>query len=134
MPSVLLRWVRRTKSARPIRRTSPPSRVPGRETYSSLRNLESASASEGASAAGVRSERQDHRQFVENDGRVFDKHGIGEAGLSRKRNEACAEFLQKRFVGAVLFLSGGEIDELAVNEGELAMNDGGAEGARHGEK
>ncbi len=42
--------------------------------------------------------------------------------------------MQKRFVGAVLFLSGGEIDGFAVNEGKFAMNDGGADGARHGDK
>src|SRR5258708_27134956 len=72
--------------------------------------------------------------FVEDPAIVLDKHGVGKAGLSRKRNEPRAEFLQKRFVGAVLFLSGGEIDELAVNEGKFAMNDGGADGARHGDK
>src|SRR5256885_11515724 len=34
-----------------------------------------------------RSERQDHRQFIEHDGRIFDKHGVGKSRLGGERNK-----------------------------------------------
>src|SRR5260370_14737889 len=37
-------------------------------------------------AAGRRSERQDHRQFIENDGGVFEEHGVGQFRVCRERN------------------------------------------------
>jgi len=76
--------------AGPMRRTSPTSRVPWRgETYSSFRNPgEGMSKRRGLATAGLRSEREDYRQFIENDGRIFDKHGVWEIGLGGKRDNA----------------------------------------------
>src|SRR6266851_2110504 len=131
MPSALLRLVSPTKIFRPMRRTSPPSRVPGRETYSSFRNLASASASDGTSRRRVA---VPSGQFTENDGGIFDEHGVGKIGLGRKRNNASAQFAEQFFVSVVLLLGGGQIDGLAVDEGKFAMDDGRADGACDGGK
>src|SRR5207248_1246848 len=106
-PSALLRRVRPTKSLRPMRRTSPPSSVPGRDTYSSFRNLESVSEQLSFATASLGSERQDHRQFIEHDGRIFNKHGVGKSGLGGKRNNAGAQFTEQLLVSVVLFLGYG---------------------------
>src|SRR5438034_1111360 len=126
-PSTLLRCVRPTKSFLPMRRTSPPSRVPGRDTYSSFRRrrcpshrektlcrphaAQDIAAFEGSgkryvfelskprerlserlslATASFGTERQNHRQYIENDGGVFNKHGVGKRGLRGKRNNASA--------------------------------------------
>ena len=57
--------------------------------------------------ASFRSERQDHRQFIEHDGRIFDKHGVGKSRLGGKRNNAGAQFTEQLFVRVVLFLGYG---------------------------
>src|SRR5260370_20317523 len=36
--------------------------------------------------ASLRSERQDHRQFVENDGTIFDEHGVRKGRFRRESN------------------------------------------------
>ena len=40
--------------------------------------------------ARLRSERQDYRQFIENDGGIFDKHGVRKVRLRGERNNADA--------------------------------------------
>jgi len=85
-------------------------------------------------AAGLRSERQDHRQFIENDSGVFDEHGIGKIGLGGKRNNARAQLAKQLLVGAVLLLGCGQINGLAVDEGKFAMDDGWADSTRDGGK
>ena len=54
-----------------------------------------------------RSERQDHRQFIEHDGRIFNKHGVGKSRLGGKRNNAGAQFTEQLLVSVVLFLGYG---------------------------
>src|SRR5713226_447257 len=58
-------------------------------------------------AAGRRSERQDHRQFIENDGGVFDEHGVGKIRLGGKRNNTSAQFAEQLLVSMMLLLGGG---------------------------
>src|SRR5258707_234683 len=81
-------------------------------------------------AGGRRSERQDHRQFIENDGGVFDEHGVGKIGLGRQRNDASAQFTEQLLVGAVLLLGDGQVDGLAIDERKFAIDDGWADGTR----
>src|SRR5207302_8078517 len=82
--------------------------------------------------ASLRSERKDHRQFIENDGGIFDEHGVGKSGFGRKRNNAGAQFAEQLLVIMMLLLGRGQIDGLAVDEGKLAMDDGWADGTRYG--
>jgi hypothetical protein len=79
-------------------------------------------------AASFRAKRQYHRQFIEDDGGVFDEHGVGKIGFGGKRNNAGAQFSKKVFVRVVLLLSGSQIDGLAINEGKFAVDDGRADG------
>src|SRR5260370_32923555 len=37
--------------------------------------------------AGLRSEREDYRQFIKNDGGIFDKHGVRKVGLGGQRDK-----------------------------------------------
>ena len=83
-------------------------------------------------AASLRSERQNHRQFIENDSGVFHEHGVGKIGLGRQRNDASAQFTEQLLVGAVLLLGYGQIDGLAIDERKFAINDGWADGTRDG--
>ena len=83
-------------------------------------------------AARLRAERQDDGQLVEDDGRVFDEHGIRKPGLGRKREDAGPQFFQERFIGAVLLPRFCEIDGLAIDERDFAMDNGGTDGARDG--
>src|ERR1700674_4169102 len=83
-------------------------------------------------AAGRCSERQDHRQFIENDGGVFDEHGVGKIGLGGPRNDASAQFAEQLLVGVVLLLGDGQIDGLAIDEGKFAIDDGWTDGTRDG--
>ncbi len=55
-------------------------------------------------------------------------------GFGGKRDNARAQFAEQVLVGVVLLLGGGQIDGLAVDEGEFAMDDGGADGACDGGK
>ncbi len=79
-------------------------------------------------AAGVRSKGQDHRQFIENNCRILDKQGVGEIRFRGKRDNASTQFAEQIFISVVLLLRGGQIDGLAVDEGEFAMDDGRADG------
>src|SRR5438046_5413707 len=45
-------------------------------------------------AAGRHSEGKDHRQFIENDGGVFDEHRVRKIGLGRQRSEEHTSELQ----------------------------------------
>src|SRR6266403_2260604 len=63
----------------------------------------------GLATAGPRSEGQDHCQFIENDGGIFDKHGVWEIGLGGKRNNAGAQFAEQNLIRVVLLLGGGQI-------------------------
>jgi len=83
-------------------------------------------------AAGRRSEGQDHRQFIENDGGVFDEHRVRKIGLGRQRNDANAQFAEQLFVSAVLLLGYGQIDGLTIDEGKFAIDDGWADGTGDG--
>ncbi len=82
--------------------------------------------------AGLRSEREDYRQFIKNDGGIFDKHGVRKTGFGTKRNNAGTQFAQQLLVGMVLLPGGGQIDGFAVNEGKLAIDDGRADGTCDG--
>ncbi len=82
--------------------------------------------------AGSGAERQDDGELVEDDGGIFDKHGIGKGGLFGKGDDASAERGEKRFVGAVLGAGLGEINGLARDESELTVDDAGTDGARDG--
>ena len=83
-------------------------------------------------AASFRSEREDHRQFIEHDGGIFNENGVGKIGLGRERNNAGAQFAEKVFIGMVLLLSCGQINGFAVDEGKLATDDGWTNGAYDG--
>ncbi len=61
----------------------------------------------GLATAGLRSEREDYRQFIENDGRIFDKHGVWEIGLGGKRDNAGAQLPEQNLIGVVLLLGRG---------------------------
>ena len=79
-------------------------------------------------AAGLRSERQDHRQFIEDDGGIFNKDGVWEIGFGGKRDNAGAQLAEQLLVSVVLLLGGGQINGLAVNERKFAIDDGWANG------
>jgi len=93
---------------------------------------EGLSEGSGFGSAGFRAERHDDREFVEDDGRVFDEHGVGEIGFGGEGDQAGAEFFEELFVSVVLLLCFGEVDGIAVDEGEFAVDDRGADGARDG--
>ena len=86
----------------------------------------------GLTAAGLGSERQNKRQFIENNRGVFDEHGVRKLGFSGKRNHAGAQFAEQVLVGVVLLPRGSQIDGFAINKREFAMDDGWANGARDG--
>src|SRR5690348_5558602 len=52
--------------------------------------------------ASFRSEREDHPQFIENDCRIFDKHGVGQSRFGGKRNNAGAQLPEQIIVSMVL--------------------------------
>ena len=83
-------------------------------------------------AAGLRSEREDYRQLIENDGGIFDEHRVGKIGLGGKRSNAGAQFTEQLFVSVMLLLSGGQIDGFAVDKRKFAMDDSWANGTRDG--
>ena len=92
----------------------------------------------GFGAAGIGAQGKDDGQFVEDDGGIFDEHGIGESGFGGERDDFGAELFEELFVGVMLFAGFGEVDGAAVEEGEFAIDDGGADGAgdggEHGER
>src|SRR2546422_7954234 len=77
-------------------------------------------------AAGFRSERQNHRQFIENNGGIFNKDGVWEIGFGGKRDNAGAQLAEQSLISVVLLLCGGQINAFAVDEGKLAIDDGWA--------
>ena len=70
--------------------------------------------------------------FVEHDRGIFDEHRIGKSRLWLERDDARAEFLKQRLVGAMLLFSLGEIDRLPGDKGQLTVDDAGTDGARNG--
>ena len=86
----------------------------------------------GFAAAGLRAQRQDHRQFIENNSGIFDKHGIRKIGLGRKRNNAGAETFEKLLIGMMLLPRSGETDRLTIDEGEFTIDNGRTDGACDG--
>ena len=86
----------------------------------------------GFTAAGLRAQRQDHRQFIENDSGIFDKHGIRKIGLGSKRNKAGAETFEKLLIGMMLLPRSGEINRLAIDEREFTIDNGRTDGACDG--
>jgi hypothetical protein len=71
----------------------------------------------GFRAAGINAEGKDDRQLVEDEGGIFDEHGIGESGFGEEGDYASAELFEELFVGAVLFAGFGEVDGAALEEG-----------------
>src|SRR5258707_11172640 len=59
-------------------------------------------------AARFCSERQDHGQFIEYDGGIFDEHGVGKIGLGGKRNDKKTQYWGGVREGGVVRLGGGE--------------------------
>ena len=86
----------------------------------------------GFGLAGFCAEREDHGEFVEDDGGIFYEHGIGESWFGGQRMDVDAEFGEEMFVGGVLRLGFGDVDGLAIDEGEFAIGQGGADGTRDG--
>ena len=50
-------------------------------------------------------ERENDGEFIEDDGGIFDKHGIGKMRLGGEGNDTSAEFFQKHFVSVMLLAS-----------------------------
>src|ERR1700676_2129848 len=88
--------------------------------------------SSGFGTARGSAERENDGDFVENDSRIFNEHGIGERGLGRKREHASAETFEQLFVSAMLLLGFLQIDGLAIDEAELAIGEGRADGTSDG--
>src|SRR5258708_29061840 len=62
---------------------------PGKRDAFQLSKLgEGLSERRGLATAGLRSEGQDYRQFIENDGGIFDKDGVWGVGLGGERKKA----------------------------------------------
>jgi len=88
----------------------------------------------GFTAARFGSERQNHGKFIEDDGGIFNEHGVGKIRFSRERVDAGAKFFEQRFVRSMLRAGFLQIDGLALHKSELAMDDRGTYGARDGSK
>ncbi len=69
-------------------------------------------------------ERKDDGEFVENDRGIFDEHRIGQIGLGGERVDVDAQFREEMFVSGVLGLGFGDVDGLAIDEGEFAVERG----------
>jgi hypothetical protein len=82
--------------------------------------------------AGFRAKGKDDSEFVEDDCGVFYEHGIGEGWFGGERMDSDAQFCEEMFVGSVLRLSFGDVDGLAIDEGEFAVGEAGAYGASYG--
>ena len=83
----------------------------------------------GFGAARFGAQRKDHSEFIENDGGIFDEHGIGKRRFRGERDDCDAEVLQELLIGTMLFAGFLEVDGEAVEEGEFAIDHGGADGA-----
>ena len=70
----------------------------------------------GFRAAGHGTEGKDDGKFVEDDGGILDKHGVGEIRLRGERNDTSAEFFEELFVSEMLRTGDFEIYGLARDE------------------
>src|SRR5579884_3542331 len=111
MPSGFVRFVMPANNFLPIRRTSPPSIVPGSFTNSSPRNLPSASANDAASL---------RRKSVHHNRRIFNEHRIRQFRLGRQGNHPRPQFLQQRLVRPMLFLRFFKINRLPLDVAQFA--------------
>ena len=80
----------------------------------------------------LRAQRKDYGQFIEDDGGIFDKHGVRKIPFGGKGDNARAQFFEKSFIRVMLLLSLCQIDPLAINERKLTIDDGRADGTRYG--
>ena len=87
----------------------------------------------GFGAARGGAQRENDREFVEDEGGIFDEHGIGERRHGGKRKHASAKRFEQLFVGAMLLPGFLPIDGLAIDETELAICEGRADGTSDGE-
>src|ERR1700751_524210 len=72
-------------------------------------------------AAACGAQGKSHRELIEHEGGIFDKHGIGQFALGGKRNDASTEVSEEFFVGVVLGLRLAKVDGLARDEAEFAL-------------
>ena len=86
----------------------------------------------GFGPARIGTQGKNDGELVEDDGGVFDEHGVGEIALGRQGDDVGAKFSEEQFVGAMLLGSFGEIDRLAANERKLAVHDAGTDSASDG--
>lgn len=86
----------------------------------------------GFGASRLRAQRKDHGEFIQDDGGIFDEHGVGERRFGGERDDFGTEVLQELLIGAVLLASFMEIDGATIEESEFAIDDGGADGAGDG--
>ena len=70
----------------------------------------------GFRAAGLSAEGKDDGEFVEDDGGILDKHGVGEIRLRGERNDTSSEFFEKLFVSEMLRTGDFEVYGLARDE------------------
>lgn len=96
------------------------------------KRLEGGSEAGGFGAARCGAEREDYGEFVENESRIFNEHGIRKIGFGRERDNARAEIAEKFFVGVMLRLRFCQIDGLAGNESELTLGERWTDSARDG--
>ena len=86
----------------------------------------------GFGLAGFCAEWEDDREFVEDDGGVFNEHRVREICFGGEGVDADTEVFEEMFVGCVLSLGFGDVDGLAIDEGEFAIGEGGAYSAGYG--
>lgn len=86
----------------------------------------------GLGAARFRAQRKEDGEFVEDDGGIFDEHGIRKIGFRRERDNFGAETFEELFVGVVLGAGFFQVDGAASEESKLAIDDRGADGAGNG--
>jgi hypothetical protein len=84
----------------------------------------------GAARSGAK--REDDGEFVEDDGGIFNEHGIGQRRLGGKREYANPELFKELFVGVMLLPGFVHIDELAIDKAQLAIGKSRADGAGDG--
>jgi hypothetical protein len=77
---------------------------------------------------GLRSSRLDtgpghHCDLIENDGHVFDKHGVGLGRLRRQRHDVAAQVGQRRFVRLMLHASAVHVDDTTLEVRQFAPAD-----------
>jgi hypothetical protein len=84
----------------------------------------------GAARFGAKGENDG--DFVKDDGGILNEHGVGKIWFGGKRNNISAECFEELFVSVMLGAGDFEVDRLARNKAELAIDDGGTDGARDG--